>query len=106
MSIKVLVVSLTLGLLIFLNLAGNVQGDTIYENVAEACKWLKENVGYGCDGQAERWIWTTYMRLRYGVTDCNSFCRNYHHKSSGRCTNTSNYDTSSWCPQGQTCVCQ
>ncbi|CAF3998306.1 unnamed protein product, partial [Adineta steineri] len=105
MSTKILIISLFLGLLICLNLAGSAKGETFYENVATACKWLKENVGYGCDNQGERWIWTTYMRLKYGVTDCNSFCQKYHKKTSGQCTSTSNYDTSTWCPQGQTCTC-
>jgi hypothetical protein len=39
------------------------KGDTNYENVADVCKWLKENYGYGCNGKKERWIWTTYMKI-------------------------------------------
>ena len=106
MSIKVFTIGLTLGLLIFLNINSEVQGRTFYESVAGACKWLKENVGYGCDGASERWIWRNYMWYRYGVTDCNSFCQKYHGRASGQCNHTGNYDTSTWCPTGQTCVCQ
>lgn len=80
-------------------------GDTIYETITEACRWLKEKVGYGCDGKAERWIGTTYMRFKYGIKDCNSFCVKYHGKPGGQCNQTSNYDTSFWCPLGQTGAC-
>lgn len=106
MSGKLLLTTLILGFLVFLSLANTAEGDRTYEDIAAACKWLKENVGYGCDGKTERWIWTTYMRLRYGITDCNSFCVKYHGRAGGQCKNTSNYDTSSWCPQGQTCECK
>ncbi|CAF1689584.1 unnamed protein product, partial [Adineta ricciae] len=74
-------------------------------DVAAACKTLKQATGYGCDGPLERLAWRTYLRLRYGVTDCNSFCRNYRKKRSGRCAKVLNYDNSSWCVQGQTCTC-
>lgn len=76
----------------------------IYDTVADACAWLKRNVGYGCDGKSERWIWQTYNRLRYGVTDCNSYCVKKLNRRSGSCVKGA-VDNSSWCPAGQSCRC-
>lgn len=39
----------------------------VAETIADACAWLKRNVGYASDGKGERWAWQTYNQLRYGV---------------------------------------
>ncbi|CAM4971398.1 unnamed protein product [Rotaria socialis] len=80
--------------------------DSIYVTVGHACTWLALHIRYGCDGKAERWIWRTYMKAKYGATDCNSFCQRHNGKRFGRCIGNKNTDKSSWCSQGQTCTCQ
>lgn len=72
---------------------------------AEVCKWVGDHSGYYCDGKAERWIWRKWHDVVNGAKDCNSFCIHLKHKS-GQCVRASNYDTSSWCGQGQACICK
>ncbi|CAF0885756.1 unnamed protein product [Adineta ricciae] len=105
MSTKIRIIAVTISLIIFLNQPAYVQAGQLSDDVAAACKTLKQTIGYGCDGPLERFAWRAYLRLRYDVTDCNSFCRNYRKKRSGRCAKVQNYDNSSWCAQGQTCTC-
>ena len=78
---------------------------SVYGNIAEACAWLKENFDYGCDGDTDRDNWRTYLDKRYDVTDCDSFCTNYHQKSDGSCQ-PGHQDDSTWCPFAQQCVCE
>ena len=68
--------------------------------LAEACKWTKGWSGWGCDDNFSRGLW----RRIQGVSDCNGFCRN-RGRNGGHCVANGNYDTSTWCPMGQTCVC-
>lgn len=68
---------------------------------AKACKWLKGKTGWGCDDPVSRGVW----RKLNGVNNCNDFCRKHAGKSGGRCISNGNYDTSTWCPKGQTCRC-
>ncbi len=68
---------------------------------AEICKWLKGKTGWGCDDPASRGIWRTLNR----VNNCHEFCRQRLGRQGGRCVSNRNYDASTWCPKGQTCVC-
>jgi len=72
-------------------------------NVARFCKKIGGVTGWYCDDPASRWIWKTINWLR-GVKDCSSFCKKAGN-SGGSCKNVKNYDTSTWCPKGQTCMC-
>lgn len=105
MSIRILIFNLIIGLLIFVYLTYDVQAASIYENAAAARNWLKKNNVYRSDSETGRWIWSGYEQSQYKVDDCNKYCRKYF-KSDGQCEETSNDDFNSWCPQGQTCVCQ
>lgn len=68
------------------------------------CKKIGDRTGWYCDDPATRWVWKILNWLR-GVTDCNSFCKKAGNKG-GSCTNEKkNYDTSTWCKKGETCMC-
>ncbi|CAF3243178.1 unnamed protein product [Rotaria socialis] len=66
-----------------------------------ACKWVKGKTGWGCDDKISRAVW----RKINGVKNCNDFCHERTGKRGGHCISNGNYDTSSWCPRGQTCQC-
>ncbi|CAF2453150.1 unnamed protein product [Rotaria sp. Silwood2] len=69
--------------------------------LGQACKWLKGKTGWGCDDRISRGVWQTIN----GVSNCNDFCRKRLGKNGGHCVSNGNYDTSTWCPRGQTCRC-
>jgi hypothetical protein len=71
---------------------------------AKICKKIGDTIGWYCDDPVSRWLWKAYNWFR-GVTDCNSFCKKVVKKSGGSCRDVNNYDTSSWCKRGQTCMC-
>jgi len=73
------------------------------QDSAAFCKWLGSHIGWYCDDPVSRWIWKKVQWLR-GVTDCNSFCVKAG-KRGGACRSNVNYDVSTWCPRGQTCIC-
>lgn len=54
-SPRILILSFTFGLLVLLSHACDAQDETVCENVAEACKLLKQNYGYGCNGSVEQY---------------------------------------------------
>src|SRR5687767_11213594 len=70
---------------------------------ARLCRWLKRNIGWGCDDPVSREIWRGYNRLR-GIRSCNDLCKRKKFKG-GSCKSGGDYDTSSWCPKGQMCTC-
>jgi hypothetical protein len=72
---------------------------------AEFCKWLGDNLGYYCDDPIARALWRTYQSIVNDVHNCNDLCVKVAKKSSGQCVDSGNYDTSTWCPRGQTCKC-
>jgi hypothetical protein len=72
---------------------------------AEFCKWFGDNFGYYCDDPRAIGVWQKYQSIVNDVHDCNDLCVKVSEKSSGQCFDTGNYDTSSWCPQGQICKC-
>ena len=71
---------------------------------ADGCRWMNNHIGWACDNAPLRAMWRGYNRIRYGVTDCNTFCQR-NGRSGGQCINNGNYDISSWCPEGFTCTC-
>jgi hypothetical protein len=74
-------------------------------SVAAGCKWLGDHTGYYCDGPIARKVWRIYQKIFHGAKDCNSFCKSQR-LSGGQCKNVHNYDKSSWCKTGETCICR
>ena len=75
-----------------------------YDATANACAELKRRTGWGCDDPASRAVWRGLNWLR-GVSDCDSLCKKMNHNGGSCRADRPQQDVSTWCPQGQTCVC-
>jgi hypothetical protein len=74
------------------------------ESSAKLCKFIGDTIGWYCDDPVTRKVWEELNKLR-GVRNCNDLCKSEGH-SGGSCKKVANYDTSTWCPKGQTCTCR